>query len=73
MDMSIYTRQQAQQMLGFYIEAEQRVLAGKTITKDGRTWSRENLADIRKGRQEWEQIVRNLSSPRRGPALAEFE
>ena len=69
----MYTRTQVKQMLDFYIEAETRVLAGKSITKDGRTWTRENLIDIRKGRQEWEAIYRRLS-PRRssGIRLAEF-
>jgi hypothetical protein len=72
--MSTYSLQQAKQMLDFYVEAETRVLAGKTIVKDGRTWSRESLGEIRKGRQEWESIVRQLStSHRRGPALAEFD
>lgn len=71
--MSVYSLQQARQMLDFYVEAEQRVLAGKTITKDGRTWTRENLSDIRKGRHEWERVVKQLSiGSRRGPALAEF-
>lgn len=65
----------AREMVQFYIQAEQAVLGGKSITKDGRTWTRENLSEIRKGRQEWEHKVAVLSvSPRRrGPALARFE
>jgi len=73
LDLIMYSRAKAKQMLDFYIEAETRVLSGKSITKDGRTWTRENLVDIRKGRQEWETIYRNLSPGRSsGMRLAEF-
>ncbi|MEL0625015.1 hypothetical protein V6238_18225 [Marinomonas arenicola] len=65
----------AREMRDFYYDAEKAVLGGKTITKDGRTWTRENLSEIRKGRQEWEHRVSVLQVPkrRRGPALARFE
>lgn len=65
----------AREMVEFYIEAEIAVLGGKSITKDGRTWTRENLKEIRDGRKDWEHRVQVLSvSPRRrGPALARFE
>lgn len=64
----------ARQMRDFYYNAEIQVLGGKSITRDGRTWTRENLAEIRKGRQEWESRVEKLqvSPKRRGPALARF-
>ncbi|WP_202904786.1 primosomal replication protein PriB/PriC domain protein [Marinagarivorans algicola] len=64
----------AQEMVSFYIDAEKAVLSGKVIQKDGRSWTRENLSEIRKGRIEWEHKVRLLSRPRgsRGPSLAEF-
>jgi len=67
--------EQARQMVQFYIEAEQKVLSGKSITRDGRTWQRENLAEIRKGRMDWEHRVALLqvSPRRRGPVLARFE
>lgn len=67
--------EQARQMVQFYIDAEKAVLAGKSITRDGRTWERENLGEIRKGRQDWEHRVSVLqvSPGRRGPALARFE
>jgi hypothetical protein len=59
------------EMVAFYVEAEKRVLEGKTITRDGKTWGRENLADIRAGRQEWERKLYRTRTPR-GPSLAEF-
>ena len=64
----------ARVMLALYIEAEQAVLAGKELTKGGKTWKREDLAEIRKGRQEWERKIQllSVSGVRRGPALAEF-
>ncbi len=73
--MSTYTLIQARQMLDFYFEAEQRVLSGKSISKDGRTWTRENLNEIRRGRQEWQQIHQQLNRAdgTKGPALAYFD
>ena len=60
-------------MVDFYIEAEQAVLRGQSMTKNGRTWTRADLGEIRKGRQEWECKVRSLSvCGAQGPALAEF-
>lgn len=44
-------------MLAKYLEAEQAVLAGKTITFQGRSMGMENLNEIRNGRREWEQRV----------------
>jgi len=45
------------QMLAKYLEAEQAVLAGKTITFQGRSMGMENLQEIRAGRREWEARV----------------
>jgi hypothetical protein len=42
-------------MLAKYLEAEMAVLAGKTITFQGRSMGMENLNEIRAGRKEWEQ------------------
>ena len=44
----------AANMLAKYLEAEQAVLAGKTITFQGRSMGMENLQEIRAGRREWE-------------------
>lgn len=47
----------ASEMLGAYIEAEKAILAGKTISFQGRTMGMEDLESVRKGRQEWEARV----------------
>ena len=47
----------AQQMLDRYMQAELALLEGKTVQFGGRTLSMESLAEIRKGRMEWEQRV----------------
>ncbi|MGB0468564.1 MAG: hypothetical protein ACPGF7_13680 [Pontibacterium sp.] len=72
--MSAYSLAEVIEMLNFYKEAEKRVLKGKSMTHNGRSWTREDLPEIRKGRQEWERRYRSLSAPAgsRGPALAEF-
>ncbi|MDO9872608.1 hypothetical protein Q7457_01430 [Glaesserella parasuis] len=46
---------QIQQMIDKYVEAELAVLEGKSITFNGRNVTRENLAEIRKGREYWEE------------------
>jgi hypothetical protein len=45
----------ATEMVAKYLDAETNLLMGKTISFGGRTLSAENLAEIRKGRQEWER------------------
>jgi hypothetical protein len=56
--MATYT---AQQMLGFYMEAEVALLQGKSVRfNDGnvdRMLTREDLEWIQKGRREWEARV----------------
>lgn len=44
-------------MLQKYLEAEDAILAGKTITFAGRTHTMENLDVIQRGRREWEVRV----------------
>lgn len=56
----------AQQMLDRYIQAELALLDGKTVQFSGRTLSMESLAEIRKGRMEWEQRVAAEQAARRG-------
>ncbi|MFD2112579.1 hypothetical protein [Thiorhodococcus fuscus] len=56
----------ATDMLAAYIKAETEVLAnGRSWALDGRSVTRENLAEIRAGRIEWERRVaaeRNASA-----------
>lgn len=47
----------ATDMLAAYLAAESAVLLGKQATIGGRSFSYENLAEIRDGRKEWEQRV----------------
>lgn len=64
----------SQQMVERYLEAELAVLDGKTVTLAGRTLGMENLAEIRKGRQEWEARVTSErgGSTGRAHSLASF-
>jgi len=48
-------------MVAEYMKAELAVLAGKTITFQGRSMSMENLQEIRAGRREWEVRVSQQS------------
>jgi hypothetical protein len=49
----------AKDMLAAYLAAEAAVLSGKTVQFNGRTHTQEDLAEIRKGRLEWERRVAN--------------
>lgn len=64
----------ATEMLAKYMAAEADILLGKTVsfsTASGpRTLGYENLADIRKGRIEWERRVAAERSGRRGSGLS---
>lgn len=66
----------AKKMVELYLQAEQDLLAGKTISFNGRTVSSESLGEIRKGRQEWQRAVNTLTAAatrrRSGVALARF-
>jgi len=49
----------ATDMLAAYLAAEAAVLSGKTVQFNGRIHAYEDLAEIRKGRFEWERRVAN--------------
>lgn len=70
------TRLQIQDMIEAYTKAELAVLSGKSYTIAGRSLSRENLEDIREGRQEWEQRLTDYDMRQRGKtnqySLADF-
>lgn len=51
---------QARRMLQRYIEAEDAVLDGQSITFNGRSMTSVDLTKIRAGRQEWERKVKAL-------------
>ncbi len=48
---------QAIDMLAHYIAYETAILEGKEVQFGDRTLCKEDLAEIRKGRREWEQRV----------------
>lgn len=61
------------EMLTRYMQAEKALLEGKNIMFGNRMLQRENLGEIRKGRQEWETKLANFQrGGRSGPALATF-
>lgn len=64
----------AQEMLDFYMRAEQSVLQGQTVRYGERLLTRADLAEIRKGRQEWQLAVdRATAGVRRSRfAVADF-
>ena len=61
-----------------YVAAELAVLAGQSFEIAGRKLTRVDLAEIREGRKEWEQRVRDEAASaagRRGPlrySIADF-
>jgi len=56
-----YTLAEAQTMLTAYIEAEKAVLGGQSYSIGNRALSRADLEEIRKGRDEWNKVVSNLT------------
>lgn len=64
----------AQDMLEFYMQAEASVLQGQSVRYGERTLTRADLAEIRKGRQEWQSVVdRQAAGTRRARwAVADF-
>lgn len=59
----------AKDMLQKYLTAEKNILAGKSGSVNGRSFSLENLAEVRAGRKEYEKIVSRLESGRTGPKV----
>jgi hypothetical protein len=55
-----------QTIIDAYMAAELAVLQGKAHTLNGRSVTRENLGDIREGRQEWEQKLLSVKSRNAG-------
>ena len=69
--------QSAAEMVAIYIQAEKDVLEGKTTVMNGRTFTMENLNEIRDGRVEWERRLQQQTATaggrrKRSPALANF-
>ncbi|MGI2111720.1 hypothetical protein ACRN9C_20400 [Shewanella frigidimarina] len=65
------SKQEAADMVALYIEAEKDVLAGKSVSINGKMMSTEDLEQIRKGRMEWQRTLSMYTRPR-GTTLARF-
>ena len=70
------TRTEILDMISAYSKAELAVLKGQSYSINGRSLSRSNLAEIREGRQEWEQRLSDHDARLRGGnslySLADF-
>ncbi len=65
--------QEIRDMISTYMEAEKDLLAGKNVMWGNRLLQKENLAEIRKGRQEWEARLASLRNQgRSNHSLASF-
>jgi len=66
----------ASEMIALYNEAEKKVLKGQAYSIDGTSYTRANLTELRKGRQEWENKLRQEESKSKGGSnmvtLADF-
>lgn len=58
-------------MHDFYIDAEQKVLMGQSVSHNGKSWTMADLDKIRAGRREWALVLRRFSG-RTGPAQVTF-
>lgn len=65
------SKQEAADMVALYIEAEKDVLAGKSVSINGKMMTSEDLEQIRKGRIEWQRTLSMYTRPR-GTTLARF-
>lgn len=58
-------------MLAKYITAEAAILEGKEVRFGDRTLRMEDLAEVRKGRQEWEaRVIAKANNAARRPTFA---
>lgn len=67
----------AAEMLAKYLDAEARILSGQTFRFGDRMVTRADLAEIRKGRQEWErkaadETAAGIDRPARAPVYIEL-
>lgn len=60
------TRQEIVDMIDLYTKAEKAVLSGQSYSISGRSLTRADIAQIRKGRHEWEQKLASHDMRSRG-------
>jgi len=56
----------ATDMRDLYLDAEKKVLLGKSVSINGRSMTREDLKEIRAGRSEWESKVNREAAKQSG-------
>lgn len=59
--MAGITREIAEAKLTEYLDAETKIMAGQSISMNGRSLSRANLGEIQKGIEVWNARAKNLS------------
>jgi len=57
---------EAQTMVSHYTAAELKALEGQSYTINGRSLNRSNLTEIRAGRREWENKLRDAQARSKG-------
>lgn len=65
----------ATDMLALYVAAETAIMGGQSYTINGHTFTHANLADVQKGRREWQLAVNKENAGVTGKtsfALADF-
>lgn len=62
----VVTLDEARRMLRRYLDAEDAVLDGRSVTFGSRSLTMLDMDEIRAGRQEWERKVANLEQTARG-------
>lgn len=62
----VVTLDEARRMLRRYLDAEDAVLDGRSVTFGSRSLTMLDMDEIRAGRQEWERKVANLEQAARG-------
>lgn len=67
--MAGITLELAQSRLDAYLAAEEAALANRSYTINGRSFTRQDLSDIRQGIDTWNARVQRLSSGSMGPRL----
>jgi len=54
--MASITKSQALAKLNFYLDAEEKILSGQSVSEGDVSLTRANLAEVRAGRREWQKI-----------------
>jgi len=60
-NFAVVTIASAKEMVALYLNAERAVLLGQSYQIAGQSLTRADLDKIRKGRQEWQEILNSLS------------